>query len=50
MQVVRELATQPVLFGLANEVAAALEDATDHLLRAGYVLRRIVLNPGGVVA
>ncbi len=50
VQVVRELATQPVLFGLANEVAAALEDATDHLLRAGYVLRRIVLNPGGVVA
>jgi len=46
---VQELAQQPVLFGLGNELAGALEAATDHLLKAGYVLRRIVLGPAGVV-
>jgi len=50
VQMVQELVQQPVLFGLGNELAGTLEAATDHLLKAGYVLRRIVLGPAGVMS
>jgi uncharacterized protein Yka (UPF0111/DUF47 family) len=50
LKIIGELHDQPALFTLANEFAAALEQATDSLLAAGHVLRTIILNPSGVAA
>jgi uncharacterized protein Yka (UPF0111/DUF47 family) len=47
MQIVKELGDQGALFSLATELAAAMENATDCLLAAGYSLRRIILTPAG---
>ena len=47
---VRHLHDAPVAFTLASDLAATLENATDHLLRAGYALREMVLNKTGAAA
>ena len=47
---VRHLHDAPVAFTLASELASTLENATDHLLRAGYAMREMVLNKTGAAA
>ena len=47
---VKHLRNAPADLMLANDLAATLEKATDHLLRAGYALRQMVLNTTGMSA
>ena len=47
---VKNLRNAPVDLMLANDLAATLENATDHLLRAGYALRQMLLNTTGMSA
>ena len=47
---VKHLRNAPADLMLANDLAATLENATDHLLRSGYALRQMVLNTTGMSA
>ncbi len=46
--IVDSMAKQPVLYALTTELADHIENTTDHLLSAGYALRRIVFQRIGV--
>ena len=48
--IVQTLHASPVVFSLATELAATIENATDSLLSAGYALRKMVFNKSGMSA
>jgi uncharacterized protein Yka (UPF0111/DUF47 family) len=50
IQILQHLHDSPAGYTLATELAATIELATDSLLRAGYVLRRLVFNKTGISA
>ena len=50
MQIVANLHAEPALLNLASELALTIEQATDHLLGAGYALRKLVFEKSGVHA
>jgi len=49
-RIVQTLHATPVVFLLATELAATIENATDSLLTAGYALRKLVFNKSGMSA
>jgi len=50
LQILQHLHDHPAGFTLATELASTIEQATDRLLSAGYILRRLVFNKTGLSA